>query len=69
VDKKEILRQIKGTAVQNGGIPLGQRRFEAETGIKEHVWRGRHWAPWGDANEYYRRLRRDGVDVLVHPQA
>lgn len=49
MDKKELLREIKRIAAQNGGVPPGQRRFEAETGVKEHQWRGRYWARWGDA--------------------
>jgi hypothetical protein len=49
VEKKHILREIKRTAAENAGLPLGQDRFEAETGIKYGQWRGRCWATWSDA--------------------
>ena len=49
MDKKAILREIKRTTAENAGLPLGQDRFEAETGIKYGQWRGRYWATWSDA--------------------
>jgi hypothetical protein len=49
VDKKHILEQIGYTAADNGGVPLGRSRFQAETGIRESDWRGRFWARWSDA--------------------
>ena len=51
MDKQFILQEIKRTAAENGNKPLGRRRFEKETGIKESDWCGRHWARWGDAIE------------------
>ena len=48
-DKAHILKEIQRTASENGGRALGRERFEKETGIKEHEWRGRHWSKWSDA--------------------
>ena len=47
-DKKHILEEIKRTAKANGGMPLGWRKFHAETGIRDHDWQ-KHWARWGEA--------------------
>jgi hypothetical protein len=47
--KEEILSEIRRTAGQNGGVPLGTSRFAAETGIRETDWSGRYWVRWGDA--------------------
>lgn len=49
MNKDEILREIKRTAAANGGVPLGKKRFEAETGIRESDWTGRYWARWSEA--------------------
>jgi hypothetical protein len=49
VSKAHILREIKRTAEENGGIPLGMQRFESETGIKPSDWKGRYWIRWSDA--------------------
>jgi hypothetical protein len=48
-DKQIILSEIGRTAALNAGKPVGVRRFQTETGIAEHEWRGSHWARWGDA--------------------
>ena len=47
--KSHILSEIARTAAANGGVPLGARRFESETGIRRLDWFGKHWAKWGDA--------------------
>jgi Meiotically Up-regulated Gene 113 (MUG113) protein len=47
--KAHILREIKRTAADNNGVPLGRARFQTETGIGEREWLGVHWARWGDA--------------------
>lgn len=47
--KSQIVGAIQRTARQNGGIPLGKRRFEAETGIRESDWSGRYWSTFSEA--------------------
>lgn len=49
ITKTHIISEIKRTAQENGGSPLGIARFEAETGIKSSDWMGKFWARWGDA--------------------
>jgi len=48
-DKEGILREIARCAAENNGVPLGKRRFEAATDIRESDWSGRYWARWSDA--------------------
>jgi len=48
--KKElVLQEIKRTSEENGGVPLGWRKFVQVTGIREADWLGKHWARWSDA--------------------
>lgn len=49
VDKSHILSEIRRTAGENDGAPLGIARFATATGIRNSDWRGRYWARWGDA--------------------
>jgi hypothetical protein len=49
MDRDHIIREIRRTANANGGVALGWRRFEEETGIRYYDWYGQHWTRWGDA--------------------
>jgi hypothetical protein len=48
ITKQQILEEIKRTAKQNNGVPLGRGTFEQETGIKPYDW-GKFWAKFSDA--------------------
>jgi len=46
--KDEILREIRRTAEDNDGKPLGYKRFKSETGIGiTDIWK--FWRDYGDA--------------------
>jgi hypothetical protein len=47
--KEHILSELRKTAQANGGVALGWRRFEEQTGIKYYDWYGKHWTRWSDA--------------------
>src|SRR5260370_14193655 len=47
--KEQIVDEIRRTAKEHGGSPLGQARFFVATGIKTSDWHGKYWARWGDA--------------------
>lgn len=49
VDRDYILSEIRRTAQENDGSPLGAKRFADATGIKPGDWLGKHWARWNDA--------------------
>jgi len=49
MDKQDIINEIQRTAKANGGVALGWRRFEEETGIRYYDWYGHFWSRWGDA--------------------
>lgn len=49
MNKQHVLAEIKRTAQENGGAPLGWKRFFSETGIRYHDWFGKYWSRWGDA--------------------
>jgi hypothetical protein len=48
VDREEILAEIRRTADENGGKPLGRMRFQNASGIGKSDWI-RHWAKFSDA--------------------
>lgn len=49
MNKEHILTEIRRTARENAGVPLGVDRFAQETGIRYGDWCGKYWARWGDA--------------------
>jgi hypothetical protein len=51
MDKQYIIDEIKRTAQENGGIPLGRGRFTNETGIRISDCSGRFWVRWGAMHE------------------
>lgn len=48
VTRDEVLEEIRRTGAENGGRPLGVRKFTEITGITAWAW-GRFWATWGEA--------------------
>ena len=46
--REEILNEIRRTAAENGGKPVGLERFVRVTGISEYEL-NKHWARYGDA--------------------
>jgi hypothetical protein len=49
MNKGFILEEIRRTAHANGGVPLGSKKFEQETGIKQTEWWAKFWPRWSDA--------------------
>jgi hypothetical protein len=49
MDKDHIVSEIRRLTKSNNGVPPGINQFCNETGIRQHEWRGRFWARWGDA--------------------
>lgn len=49
--KEHILSEIKRTAKDNGGVPLGIDRFRKATGIRKEDWYGIFWTKWSDAQQ------------------
>lgn len=48
VTKEHILAELKRTAAENGGQPLGRGAFFSATGIRESDWIGKWWPRWND---------------------
>src|SRR3989344_3097663 len=48
ITKQAIIDEIRKAAKENGGVPLGRRRFEKDTGIKDYDF-GRYWSKYSDA--------------------
>ncbi|MBU6431225.1 MAG: GIY-YIG nuclease family protein [Patescibacteria group bacterium] len=48
ITKQSILDAIRRTAENNDGIPLGQGRFEKETGINSYACK-KYWSTFGEA--------------------
>lgn len=46
--KQDILNEIKRTAKENGGTPIGRERFIKETGISEYQL-NKFWPRWSEA--------------------
>jgi hypothetical protein len=49
MDKEHIIAEIRRMAKTEGGVVLGWRRFEQETGIRYYDWYGQFWTRWSDA--------------------
>jgi hypothetical protein len=47
MDKQHILNEMRRTAEENGGKPLGEARFKNETGIGYYDW-GQYWSPFSE---------------------
>lgn len=47
--KDFILYEVRRCAASNDGVPVGKKRFQDLTGIRESDWLGRYWTRWNDA--------------------
>ena len=47
--KSHILREIRRTAQENAGVPLGRRRLQSKTGIAQTNCYGKYRRSWIDA--------------------
>jgi hypothetical protein len=71
--KDHILSEIKRTANENGGVPLGIDRFRKATGIRKEDWYGIFWTKWSDAqqdaglepNQFSLLLRQLNMSILL----
>jgi len=51
MNKKHIIEEIKKTAKNNNGLPLGIDKFKEATGIRKEDWYGKYWTKWTDAQK------------------
>jgi hypothetical protein len=56
VDRAHILDEARRLAAENGGKPVGYKRFMADTGISRHAWGGKYW------RSYAEMLQEAGLD-------
>jgi Meiotically up-regulated gene 113 len=56
VSRAHIVAEIRRTAEENGGKPLGRQRFRAETGLRDADWL-QYWPRWSEA------LKEAGFDA------
>lgn len=49
MSKADILNEIRRTASENGGVPLGLASFARASGIHRDELLGVYWRTWGDA--------------------
>lgn len=73
ISREHILEEIRRTALKNGGIPVGSRTFENQTGIKLHEWQ-RFWARFSEAQReagFEPNKRRSAIpdDVMLEKLA
>jgi len=47
--KDRILSEIRRTAADNDGAPLGMQSFRKTTGITRDTWQGKYWRRWSEA--------------------
>lgn len=50
MQREEILAEIRRTAAENGGKPLGKARFEVVTGLRPYDWQ-KFWPRISDAQK------------------
>lgn len=48
-DKQRILDEIRKRADENGGVPMGWKKFSRVTGMRLFEWYGKYWKRWSEA--------------------
>ncbi len=49
MDKHWIISEIRRTASENDGVPLGVKKFQKITGISTNRFLGKYWRTWAEA--------------------